>query len=113
MFVARVVGKSMEPTIPDGAWCLFSAPVQGTRQGKIVLVMLRDATDPESNQRYTVKRYESQKTGDTEEWRHATITLKPINPDFPPIVLTDVDEGRLEVIAELLDVLGGTIGGPE
>jgi phage repressor protein C with HTH and peptisase S24 domain len=43
MFVARVAGKSMEPMIPDGAWCLFSAPVTGTRQGETVLVMLRDA----------------------------------------------------------------------
>ena len=69
MFVARVMGKSMEPLISDGAWCLFSAPVQGTRQGKTVLVMLRDALDPESNQRFTVKRYESQKTGDGETWK--------------------------------------------
>ena len=26
MFVAQVVGKSMEPVIPDGAYCLFAAP---------------------------------------------------------------------------------------
>jgi phage repressor protein C with HTH and peptisase S24 domain len=50
MFVAQVVGRSMEPTIPDGSWCLFRGPVEGTRQGKTVLVQLRDATDqrPES-----------------------------------------------------------------
>ena len=45
MFVARVVGRSMEPAIPDGAWCLFAAPVTGTRQGRIVLAALRDAVD--------------------------------------------------------------------
>ena len=43
MFVAQVVGKSMEPAIPDGSYCLFRAPVTGTRQGKIVLVQLRDS----------------------------------------------------------------------
>ena len=32
MFVAQVVGKSMEPQIPDGAYCLFCRPVDGTRQ---------------------------------------------------------------------------------
>ena len=53
IFVARVVGKSMEPTIPDGAHCLFRAPVEGTRQGRIVLVQSLDGTDPESGQRYT------------------------------------------------------------
>ena len=61
VFVAQVVGGSMEPAIPDGAWCLFRAPVAGTRQGKTVLVQLRDATDPETGQRYTVKRYKSEK----------------------------------------------------
>ena len=105
MFVAQVVGKSMEPAIPDGAWCLFRAPVEGTRQGKTVLVQLRDAIDPETGQRYTVKRYESEKAAKGDSWRHTRITLKPVSPDFEPIVLTDMDEGELEVIAEFVDVL--------
>ena len=107
MFVAQVVGKSMEPAIPDGAYCLFAAPVEGTRQGRTVLVQLRDATDPETGERYTVKRYESEKAHGGDSWRHATITLKPINPDFEPIVLTGADEGQLQVVAELIDVLAG------
>jgi phage repressor protein C with HTH and peptisase S24 domain len=56
MFVAKVVGKSMEPRIPDGSYCVFAAPVQGTRQGKIVLAQLRDQADPEGGERYTLKR---------------------------------------------------------
>ena len=107
MFVAQVVGKSMEPAIPDGAYCLFVAPVEGTRQGKTVLVQLRDATDPESGERYTVKRYESEKAQAGDSWRHEKITLKPVNPDFKPIVLTGADEGELQVIAEFVEVLGG------
>ena len=105
MFVAQVVGKSMEPAIPDGAWCLFRAPVEGTRQGKIVLVQLRDATDPETGQRYTVKRYKSQKAHLGDSWRHEKITLEPVNPDFEPIVLTGADEGEFQVVAELVEVL--------
>ncbi len=107
MFVAQVVGKSMEPDVPDGSWCLFRAPVEGTRQGDTVLVQLRDATDPETGQRYTVKRYESEKAAKGDSWRHERITLKPINPDFEPIVLTEKDGGELQVIAELVEVLGG------
>ena len=107
MFVAQVVGKSMEPAIRDGAWCLFRAPVEGTRQGKIVLVQLLDATDPETGQRYTVKRYKSEKTQEGDSWRHEKITLEPVNPDFEPIVLTGAEEGELQVIAELVEVLGG------
>ncbi|MBI4192836.1 MAG: S24 family peptidase [Betaproteobacteria bacterium] len=105
MFVAQVVGKSMEPTIPDGSYCLFRSPVEGTRQGKTVLVQLRDATDPETGQRYTVKRYESEKAKAGDSWRHERITLKPVNPDFKPIVLTGADEGELQVVAELIEVL--------
>jgi hypothetical protein len=56
MFVAQVVGKSMEPTIPDGSFCLFDRGVAGSRQGKIVLVELRGDIDPETGHRYTVKR---------------------------------------------------------
>ena len=107
MFVAQVVGKSMEPAIPDGAWCLFSAPVEGTRQSKTVLVQLRDAIDPETGQRYTVKRYKSQKVMEGESWRHEKITLQPVNPDFEPVVLTAADEGELQVIGELVEVLEG------
>jgi len=113
MFVAQVVGKSMEPAIPDGAYCLFRAPVQGTRQGKTVLVQLRDATDPETGERYTVKRYRSQKAKKDDSWRHEAITLEPLNPDFEPIVLTGADEGELQVIAELVEVLSPEVLGEE
>lgn len=107
MFVAQVAGESMEPRIPDGSWCLFRAPVEGTRQGKTVLVQLRDAIDPETGQRYTVKRYQSEKTVEGDSWRHAEITLMPVNPDFEPIMLTGTSEDDLQVIAELVEVLRG------
>lgn len=105
MFVAQVEGTSMVPIIPDGAYCLFRAPVEGTRQGKTVLVQLRDAIDPETGARYTVKRYESEKVMEGDSWRHTKITLKPINPEFNPIILTESDEGDVAVIAEFLEVV--------
>ena len=105
MFVAQVVGKSMEPAIPDGAYVLFRSPVEGSRQGKTVLVQLRDAADPETGQRYTVKRFDSEKVRKGDSWRHASITLKPLNPDFKPIVLAAADEEQLQVVAELVEVL--------
>jgi SOS-response transcriptional repressor LexA len=112
MFVAQVVGKSMEPRIPDRSFCLFAAPVEGTRLGKTVLVQLRDTKDLETGERYTVKRYESEKEAADGAWRHRRVTLKPDNPDFAPIIL-DGDESReLQVIAELIEVLQGE-GGAE
>ncbi len=106
MFVAQVVGKSMEPAIPDGAYCLFAAPVEGTRQGKTVLVELQDGADPETGQRYTVKRYDSEKVAKGDSWEHARITLKPNNPAFAPIELLSGASERLRVVAELLEVVG-------
>jgi hypothetical protein len=107
MFVAQVAGRSMEPAIPDGAWCLFRAPVEGARQGRTVLVELRDTADPETGQRYTVKRYESEKAADGDWWRHERITLKPVNPEFAPIVLTGLAGDEIDVVAELVEVLTG------
>jgi type I restriction enzyme R subunit len=105
MFVSQVVGKSMEPGIPDGSFCLFASPVEGSRNGRIVLVQLRDKLDPETGESYTVKRYESEKQRHEESWRHSQITLKAINPEYDPIVLTHPGEGELQVIAELVDIL--------
>jgi type I restriction enzyme R subunit len=107
MFVAQVVGRSMEPAIPDGSWCLFSAPVEGSRQGRTVLVQLRDDVDPESGERYTVKRYSSEKAAAGESWRHTRIVLSPHNPEFRPIVIDDDTSGRVQVVAELIEVLQG------
>jgi type I site-specific restriction-modification system R (restriction) subunit len=106
MFVAQVVGKSMEPRIPDGSWCLFGSPVEGTRQGRLVLVQHRDIRDPDTKASFTVKRYESEKVTDADGgWRHSVIRLLPINPAYDPIVLKDIEEGELSIIAELVEVL--------
>ena len=61
----------------------------------------------ESGERYTVKRYESEKAGDGDSWRHTKITLDPVNADFEPIVLSGTDEGSLQGVAEVVEVLGG------
>ena len=106
MFVAQVVGKSMEPRIPDGAHCLFAGPVALSRQGRTVLVRLRDKIDPETGERFTVKRYRSRKTEDENGWRHVEITLEPVNRDFEPIVIVADDEPEVGVVAEVIEVLG-------
>lgn len=105
MFVARVVGRSMEPTIPDGAHCLFAAPVEGGRRGRTLLVCLPDAVDPETGQRYTVKRYDRETVETEEGWRHVRVTLLPKNPDFAPIVIEGNEEERVSVVAEFLEVV--------
>lgn len=105
MFVCRVVGRSMEPTIPDGALCVFRASVGGTRQGRVLLVQKRDLTDPETGGSYTVKRYRSSKTKTVEGWTHESIELLPDNKDFSPLRFIADDDAELRVVAELIAVL--------
>jgi hypothetical protein len=109
MFVAQVVGRSMEPKIPDGAFCIFRTPVAGSRTGKTLLVQHRDIHDPETGGSYTVKEFDSSRIkGKEGESRTGTILLHPINREFEPIELTDVNEQEVQVIAELIEVLPGT-----
>jgi hypothetical protein len=108
MFVARAVGRSMEPRILDRALCVFRANPQGSRQGKIVLVQHHGVSDPETGGAFTVKRYRSEKVADGDgQWRHEQITLEPLNPEYKPIVLRPRSEGDVSVVAELVSVLGG------
>lgn len=111
MFVAQVVGKSMEPRIPDGSYCLFSSQVPGSRQGRTLLVKMRDETDPETSERFTMMQYWSRKKEDQNGWRHLEITLEPLNPDFGPIVIAADGEAEVKIPAEMIGVLGTKLGG--
>ena len=110
MFVAQLRGKSMEPRYPDGCWCLFRPDRGGSRSGRILLVRHNGIADPDYAAGYTVKRYRSEKVGvpETGEWSHARITLEPLNPAFSSIELRPADEGEVSVIAEAIEVLGGS-----
>ncbi len=102
MFVAHVVGKSMEPLIPDDSLCIFRSNVTGTRNGRYVLIEKYGESDFAS--RYTVKRYTSRKAATEDgEWEHVRIRLEPRNPDFEAFELYP-DEFR--VVAEFVEVLG-------
>ena len=105
MFVARVQGRSMEPEMPDGAYCLFRPPRAGSRQGRRVLVWHSGISDPLTGGHYTLKVYTSEKAIEEEGFRQIKIVLKPLNPEFEPIVLTAADEGDVRVIAEFVSVL--------
>lgn len=108
MFVAQVVGESMNRRIPNGAWCLFQGPRGGTRQGKIVLVQHRDIQDLDIGGNFTVKRYESDKKADPDTgWRHQKIRLVPESHDsgYKTMELEDDAVADLRVIGEFKTVL--------
>lgn len=104
MFVARIAGKSMEPVIPDHSLCVFRAgtAVAGSRQGRLVLV---EALGRGENDRYTVKRYRSEKIQRPDgTWTHERIRLEPLNPEFEAWDL-EPEQERYRIIAEFVRVL--------
>jgi SOS-response transcriptional repressor LexA len=106
MFVARAIGRSMEPTIHDGDLLVFRAHPTGTRQGKIVLAQYRGPADPETGGAFTVKRYWSEKAGDSDgDWRHARVVLSPLNKDFTPIVVHPEAVADFRIVAEFVAAL--------
>jgi len=101
LFVAHVVGRSMEPRIPDGSLNLFRLHPAGSRQHKILLIQRFGVLDETA--RYTVKKYSSQKVSSGEdEWRHERIRLEPLNPEFEA---WDVEAQDFAVVAEWLQVM--------
>ncbi|MGI9249888.1 MAG: DEAD/DEAH box helicase [Pseudohongiellaceae bacterium] len=108
MFVAQVVGHSMEPDIPANSYCLFRPVPAGTRQGHKLLVRHAGLTNEETGGEYTLKVYSSEKTAtksNDDGWQHSRITLKPLNPDYKPIILKPDSENEVSVIAEFVRVV--------
>jgi len=109
-FVACVHGRSMEPLIPDGSFCLFRLDVTGSRGGRILLVQHHAISDPELGGSYTVKQYRSLKVQDTDagddaSWAHAAIQLEPLNREFPTIWINPDQVEELRVVAEFVGVV--------
>jgi DUF2075 family protein len=108
-FVAKVQGKSMEPLIPDGSWCIFRFDVTGSRQGRILLVQHESIIDSETGGSYTVKRFASQKAYRREDeggsWRHVAVQLEPINNAYQPIAVPPLHAGEIRVIAEFVRIV--------
>ncbi len=97
MFVAPVVGDSMEPVIASGSWGLFRASSR-LAVGRIVLVEVRDADAPEGGGTYLLKR--------VERLRRRT-RLVSANRDYAPIAIGPTNAERFRVVAELVEVLTG------
>jgi hypothetical protein len=113
MFVAQVQGKSMESKIPDGAYCLFTFEVGGTRNGRIVLVQKADIADQDTGAGYTMKEYHSTKRVDPDtDWQHESVSLKPANPDYRQIEIPADEAEDFRVMAFFVEVLieGKSVG---
>ena len=100
MFAAHIAGHSMEPRIPDGSLCLFRANLVGSREGKLVLA------EDRRKHAFAIKQYHSEKIqNDSGDWRHDSIRLISLNPEYPSWDL-EPEEEKFRILAEFIAVLG-------
>lgn len=105
MFVARIVGHSMEPEVHDGDYVILRANPAGTRNGRIVLAS-GPITDPELGGSFTVKVYSSKKVVDPDGgWRHSEVVLLPVNLEYKQIRLREREAAGFRIVAEYVDKL--------
>jgi DUF2075 family protein len=107
-FIAQVIGESMNRRIPNGSWCLFREPSDGSRNGKVVLVQSRDIQDLDTGGQYTVKIYRSEKTETGDSWAHQKIRLEPDSMDFSfkPMTFDSDSVNELRVLGEFVGIIG-------
>ena len=108
LFVARVVGESMNKQIAADSWCLFRANPGGSRNGRIVVATHHQIDDPDNGGAFTIKRYFSEKVASEDgELINARIVLRPESTDlsYEPIVLNVDDADEFKIVAEFLQRL--------
>jgi len=108
LFVAQVVGESMNKRIPSGSWCLWRR-VEAARQGSVVLAQHRDIDDSEMGGHFAVKEFAAETWMDEDgNITNSAVTLRSdsTEPSFHDIVITNAGEGDLRILAELVEVVG-------
>jgi transcriptional regulator with XRE-family HTH domain len=96
LFVARVVGESMNRRIPSGSYCIFRAPPAEPLGGKIVLAQHRRIEDPDHGGQYTVKSYERD---------GRSVRLEPLSTSRRYRAISLRSPEGLSIVAELVEVL--------
>ena len=106
-FACKIIGESMNRTIPNGSICLFKPYTGGSRNGKIVLVENMDIQDQDFNSAFTIKTYSSEKTITEENWEHTAIVLRPNSYDdsYKNIVINEVNGAEMRVVGEFVEIL--------
>lgn len=96
-FIAVIDGRSMEPRVEHGAICLFGPPGPPPYRSRIFLVGHAAVADTGLEGPFALKQIESRKLRDGQ----TRLTLRSLNPEYPPVVVDD----DLRILAELVDVL--------
>ncbi len=99
LFVVRVVGESMGPTLPDGSLCVFRTGTRRDPEGALVLVEL----DVQAGRgRYLCKRLRTLRADDGVALGYELVSS---NPEVPKLELRLRDGCAARVVAEFVEVL--------
>ena len=103
LFVARVDLAAIDRRITPGSFVLFRLRPRPPLDGRLVLARHRDLTDPELGDGVTLRLYGAE-MGEN----GVRVTLRPASSDsrFAAMVLEDVEEGDLRIVAEMVEILG-------
>ncbi len=110
-FACKIVGESMNRTIPNGSICLFKPYTGGSRNGKIVLVENFDIQDQDFNSAFTIKTYSSEKIVTEEGWVHTSIVLRPNSFDssYKNIIINEENGSKMRVVGEFVSIMSGNL----
>lgn len=106
-FACKIVGESMNRSIPNGSICLFKPDYGGSRNGKIVLVENIDIQDQDFNSAFTIKTYSSEKVVTEEGWTHTSIVLRPNSFDnkYQDIIINEENGSRMRVVGVFVSII--------
>jgi hypothetical protein len=106
-FACKIVGESMNRTIPNGSICLFKPYTGGSRNGKIFLIENFDIQDHDFNSAFTIKTYSSEKIVTEEGWEHTSIVLRPnsIDTSYKNIIINEENGEKMRVVGEFVKIL--------
>lgn len=100
-FLARVRGRSMEPLVPDGSWCVF-AWNRAAAVDEVALIEHRELADADTGASYGLKKIRSV----TPRKRGGFIVrLEPVNRRYRTLRIEVDHLEELRVIARLVAVL--------
>jgi len=88
MFVAAVIGHSMEPDVPAGSFALFQGPWLTPKAGEVGIFTFTEASDPETGAHATIKKYHPDLIP-SEDGVSLGGTLDPTNPEFCPLPIRE------------------------
>lgn len=105
MFVARIPGDAMEPTIAAGEYCLFRKPTGKLPDGEVLLVAHPSMDDSHSGEWAVRKATFTGAVGEKEAWKHGQIKLEAKNAYAPTKTIDLANETSIKLLGELVATL--------